>query len=55
MSEDETVEFAEELFELIIKYQFKMSNAEVLGILKLMADDISDKTRNDWRGPSEFS
>lgn len=55
MSDDNVPLFAQELKDLISAYQFKLNNAEVLGVMKIAADEISQIVRNEWRGPSEFS
>jgi len=55
MSEEGTSEFATRLNGLIQEYTVRMSNAECLGILKLMSDHISEKVRNERQGPHELS
>lgn len=48
-------QFICELHELICKYRERLSACEYLGALKLMADDISQNTRNFNQGPSKYS
>ena len=55
MGEEDIVSFSEALNILVVDYRYRLSNCEVIGILKLMSDDISEKARNDWSGPSELS
>ena len=52
---DHVSDFAEELNMLIQKYSSRISTAEVIGILKLMSDDVSEKTRNFNPGPHPLS
>jgi len=52
---DHANEFASDLRDLIISYGAKISNAEVIGILMIMIDDISEKTRRTDIGPSPLS
>ncbi len=54
-SEDYVKLFSIDLNLLILEYQYKITNADVLGILKLMGDDISEKTRHETTGPHPLS
>lgn len=36
-----------ELYDIILRYDERLSVCEILGILKLLSDEISDEARND--------
>lgn len=56
MSEETTIEFASRLNELLREMASKgLTNEGAIAVLIMMKDDISDKARNDWRGPSPLS
>lgn len=45
--EDSVTALSNELYTLILKYDDKLSVCEILGILRLLSDEISEESRSD--------
>jgi len=53
--DDDAIEFVNELNDVVKRYQFRISNDRAIGMIHMLADEISQRTRGELMGPHELS